>query len=118
MYKPNLPFNVPMVLLKPEWKEINGVDKKIYPKKEDVAENLTILGSFRTFGGTETTVNGIYSVEKTANIETNYRPDILADCRIALLNSNDIYEIVGDPENIEMRNRFLKFKVKKISGRP
>lgn len=112
MYKPKIPFNVPMTLLVPEWKTVNGVRKKTYP-----LEGELIFCSFRTFGGTETTVNGVYALEKTATIETHYRPDITADCRIILEQTRDTYEIIGDPENIEMRNQFMKFKVRKIGGK-
>lgn len=112
MYKPKIPFNVPMTLLVPEWKTVNGVRKKTYPPEGEL-----IFCSFRTFGGTETTVNGVYTLEKTATIETYYRPDITADCRIVLEQTRDTYEIIGDPENIEMRNQFMKFKVRKIGGK-
>lgn len=117
MYKPNLPYNVPLKLLIPSWKTINGVRKKTYPAVDDVSDDLIILASFRTFGGTETTINGVYSIEKTAVVETNYRPDITSDCQIYVIDTKETYEIIGDPENIEMRNRTTKFKVKKISGK-
>lgn len=117
MYRPQANFNVPMKLLVPEWKSISGVDKKVYPNVEDVSDDFIFFGNFRTFGGTEKDVNGVYSIEDTAVIETWYRPEINADCRIVLLNTNDLYEILGIPENIEMRNQFLKFKVKRVRGK-
>lgn len=61
-------------------------------------------------------VNGLYSVEDTAIIETWYRPDIKADCRIVLLESGDVYEVLGKPEDIELRHQFLKFKVHAVEG--
>ena len=30
---------------------------------------------------------------------------------------NSIYEIIGVPENINMHNQFLKFKVKRYKGK-
>ena len=74
------------------------------------------FGSFKTYGGTEKNVNGVYSIEDTANIETWYKPDIKANCRIAVANTEAIYDILGEPENINMRNQFLKFKVKRVKG--
>lgn len=112
MYKPTTSFTVPMQLLIPEWKTIAGVRKKVYPETGEL-----IYGNFRTFGGTETTVNDVYGVESTATIETWYRPDIKSDCVILLLATNERYEILGQPENIEMRNMFLKFKVRLIGGK-
>ena len=53
----------------------------------------------------------------TATVETWYRPDIKADCRLRLTDGA-VYEILGAPENIEMRNQFCKFKVRAIEGNP
>ena len=73
------------------------------------------FGSFKTYGGTERDVNGVYSIEDTANIETWYRPDIKANCRIAR-EDGATYDVIADPQNINMRNQFLKFKVRRVKG--
>lgn len=117
MYRPTAIFNIPMKLLIPKWEIVLGTNVKQYPNQETVSADMTFYGSFRTFGGTERVTNGLYGVEDTAIIETWFRPDILADCRIALLDNGYVYEIIGTPENIEMRNQFLKFKVKRIGGK-
>ncbi|WP_418290959.1 hypothetical protein [Massilicoli timonensis] len=118
MYRPEANFNVPMKLLIPSWKVVNGVRKKVYPDPKDVSDDLIFFGNFRTFGGTESNVNGVISIVNTAIIDTWYRPEIRSDCMVVLLNTNAVYEIIGDPENIEMRNQFLKFKVKMTAGKP
>ena len=110
-YRPSEPFTVPVTLLTPEYKTIKGVEKKTYP---DTGEN--ILCSFKTYGGTEKEVNGVYSVEDTANVETWYRPDITSECRIKLLSTGAVYEIINAPENINMRGKYCKFKVRCING--
>lgn len=117
-YRPRLSRTIPMVLLIPSYKKVSGVIKKVYPSIEKALEvkNNLFYGNFKTYGGTETTINGVYSIEDTAIIETWYRPDIKSDCRIALADSNIIYDIINEPENINMRNQFLKFKVKRIKG--
>ena len=108
------PFNVPMRLLIPTVKTVKGVAVKSYPAPSSGA---LIYCSFRSFGGTETQSNGVLVVEDTASIETWYRPDITADCRLCLAGQSDkIYEILGTPENINMQNQFVKFKVKSING--
>ena len=117
MYRPTSIFNIPMKILIPKWENVLGTNKKIYPSQEDVSADLIFYGSFKTFGGTEKVTNGLYSVEDTAVIETWFRPDIRAECGIALLDNGRIYEIVGTPENIEMRKQFLKFKVKRLGGK-
>ena len=109
-YRPQLPFTVAMELLAPTYTKVNGVRKKTFTSAG------TFFGTFKTFGGTERDVNGIYSIEDTANIETWYRPDITSACRIKLAGTNAVYDILGEPENIEMRNQFLVFKVSRIKG--
>lgn len=114
-YRPKTPFNVPMKLLGPTWKNSGGVNKKVYPDPDTIRD--VFFGNFRTFGGTETTIDGVYSIENTATIETWYRPDIKSDCQVYLIPTGQIYDVIGEPENIEMRNQFLKFRVRMVGGR-
>lgn len=107
------PLSVPMLLLIPTETVSLGVTKKTYPDPKD---GLPFFGSFRTFGGTEREINGLYSVENTATIDTWYRDDIKADCRIALAQTGDVFEIVGEPENIEMRNQYMRIRVTAVKG--
>lgn len=88
-----------------------GVSKKTYADATGV-----ILVNWKSYGGTETTNNGVLSVEDTAQICCWYRPDIRSDCRLVRLSDGAVYEIIGEPENIEMRNQFLKFKVRRVKG--
>lgn len=111
-YKPSVPFNVPMFLLKPTYEVVKGVRKKVYP---EASKDLMIYGSFKTYGGTERNVNDVYAIEDTANVETWFRPDILADCRMQLTDGKQ-FEIINEPENINQRNQWLKFKVRRITG--
>ena len=112
-YRPALPFSTPMILLIPTYTKSGGVHKKVIPPLED---GSTIYGSFKTYGGTEKVVDGVYSIVDTAEIETWYRPDITSDCVIALADTGEQYQIMNEPENIYRRNQFLKFKVKRIKG--
>lgn len=113
MYRPSQPFSTALMLLIPTYSTVGGVRKKIYPT---VDNGVLFYGSFKSFGGTERDVNGVYSVEDTANIETWYRPDITSGCRIAIAGTNAIYDILGEPENLDMRNQFLKFKISRVKG--
>lgn len=110
-FKPALPYETPIELLIPTYSTIKGVPAKSYP-----TEGIRLNCSFKTYGGTETTINDIYSVIDTANIETWYRPDIKSDCRIMRVIDGAEYEIMAEPENINMRNQFLKFKVRRVKG--
>lgn len=114
-YKASIPFNVPMKILKPVSKRVQGVTQKTFTEPD---ESDLFYGSFRTFGGTENISNDVYTVIDTATIDTWYRPDIKADCRIYICDTEDVYEIISDPENIDIRNQYLQFKVRKAGGRP
>jgi hypothetical protein len=117
-YKPNLDNQIPFVLLTPTTSKNAGVVKNVYPKIEAALQNQDniFFGSFKTYGGTERDVNGVYSIIDTANIETWYRPDIKSNCRIARANDGAIFEIINEPEDINQRHQFLKFKVKRVKG--
>lgn len=113
-YKPSAPFNVAMRLLKPVATVVTGVTKKVFP---DIEDSELFFGSFRTFGGTESMADGVYTVMNTAVIDTWFRPDITADCQIYLCETEQIYDIVSDPEDIDFRHQYMQFKVKKAGGK-
>ena len=110
-YRPSAPFTVPLIVYKPTYSKSGGVRTKVYP-----AEGFQIFGTFRTFGGTDSNVNGVLSVIDTAEIETWYRPDLTSDCQIELPATGAKYDVLGVPENIGQRNRFLKFRVSRNKG--
>lgn len=112
-YKPTTPFNAALMLLIPTSEIKTGVRVKTFPSLSD---GERINASFKTFGGTETTENGVYSVVDTAVVETWYRPDIKADCRIGDPETGTVYEILGTPEDIQKRHQFLKFKIRAVKG--
>lgn len=117
-YRLDIVDPIPLVLLTPTYTGEFGVDKKTFPTIAEALEdeNNLFFGSFKSYGGTERDVNGIYSVEDTANIETWYRPDIKSNCRVARANDGAIFDIINEPEDINMRHQFLKFKVKRVKG--
>lgn len=111
-YKPNTPFNVPLELLIPTYTESDyGGKQQNYPEN-----GVLFFGSFKTFGGTDVTANGILVVENTATIETWYNPLITSDCRVKVKSTGTVYDILGAPENINMQNQFMKFKVIAVRG--
>ena len=81
-----------------------------------LADGFTIFSSFKTYGGTEKVEDGLYSIVDTAEVETWFRPDITSDCVIVLASSGARYEILNEPENINQRNQFLKFKIRRVKG--
>lgn len=109
MYRPSEPFTTPVELFNPTYETVLGVTTKKYPEKGEL-----IFCSFKTYGGTESSVNDQLTVVDTANIETWYRPDITSASMIKLGARE--YEVMGVPEDIEQRHQFLKFKVRGVQG--
>lgn len=114
-FKPSAPFNVAMKILVPTETVVTGTTKKTFT---DLESSAMFFGSFRTFGGTENVRNGVYTLIDTAVINTWYRPDIKANCRIYVCETEQTYEIISDPEDIDMRHQYLQFKVRKFGGKP
>lgn len=110
-FKPSFPYSTAAELMIPTY-----VTKKAVKSKVFTETGIRINCSFKTYGGTETNVNDVYSVVDTAWVETWYRPDIKSECRIKILETGVIYEVLGRPENINMRNQFMKFKVRAVEG--
>ena len=104
-------MRTPVKLLIPTGTEkYNGVRRFVYPTDGDV-----IFVNWKAYGGTEATVNGVYSIIDTAIITTWYRPDITSDCRI-MREDGAIYRVLAEPENIEQQNMILRFKVERVKG--
>lgn len=111
MFKIATDFNVPAKILKPSTIKVNGISQKVFEESE------TIFISAKSYGGTEKVVDDRLVIEDTLSIETWYRPDITSDCNIKLLTDGSEWEILNTPENIELRNQFLKFKVRRLKGK-
>ena len=110
-FKPSFPYSTPVELLIPVYTQTATGTSKTYP-----AKGIRINCSFKTFGGTEANTKYAFSVLNTAQVETWFRPDIAEDCRIKLLPTGEVYEVVGKPENISMRNQFCKFRVRALGN--
>lgn len=90
---------------------VNGVTVKTYDP-----DGIVRLCNFSTYGGTEQVNNGILTVEDTAQVVTWYEPDITSADRIRLLESGAEYEIIGEPEDIELRRQEMQFRVRRVKG--
>jgi len=110
MWKPFTPFSVPMQVLTTTTTKVNGVIVK------QRVEGRRFLGSVRTFGGSENVVDGMTVVEDTATVNCWYSPDIVSGIAVRMLTDGSEWEILGTPENVEMRNQWLVFKIRRIKG--
>lgn len=114
-YRAYAPFDVAMKLLTPTTTMVKGVTKKVYPDPQSVEE--VFFGSFRTFGGTEQYSNEVYTILATATVDTWFNPEIKADCQIYLCDTGETYQIISQPENIDVRHQYMQFKVEKVGGK-
>ena len=110
-YKPTKLFNLAFELFTPTTVKINGVETKDWGEPVD-----TIFGSYVTYGGTDREVNGVTVTADTGIIETWYDDRIKADCRLRNVQTDVTHEIMGQPENIEGRNQYLRLRVEAIKG--
>lgn len=113
-FRPNEPFTVAMKLLVPTETVVKGVVKKTF---SDPEKSELFFGSFRTFNGTENFSNDVYTVYSTATIDTWYNPNITSACVVYLCETGEKYQIISEPENIDMRHQYMQFKVEKVGGK-
>ena len=109
MYRPTEPFTTPLYYHTVTKTKTNGVVKKT------LGTGVLFNASFKTYGGTELKNNDVLTIEDTAYITTWYNPNITSECIIKTVGGK-AYEIVSVPENIDMRNQFMKFKVRAVTG--
>lgn len=111
MYKVNVDQFATHALLQPCIKEsVVGGTKKTYSE-----EKSDIVCNFKGKGGTEIVHNGVLTIIDTAEVTMRYQPDLKTGDRL-ILDDGSIYEVIGAPENIELRNQFLKLKVQRVGG--
>lgn len=109
-YKPQLPFNVPAMLLKRSMRKVNGVNQ------ESFTEKTMFFCAAKSYGGTEKIVNDVYVIEDTWQIDTWFNPAFAKGDRIRFLDDNTEFEILATPENINRRGQYMRFKVSRIGG--
>lgn len=114
-YRPSQPFTTALIVLKPTGVEkVAGVATKVFPAIKD---GFVINASFRSYGGTQATINGLYSIVDTVDVETWYRPDITSDCEVVVAETGARYAIINEPEDINFRHQFMKFKLERAKGK-
>lgn len=74
----------------------------------------TVRGKFKQKGTAETNANGLTVISDKTTYTTWYKADYEAK-DILTIGGID-YEIVGTPENVEMRNRYSVLNLERIGG--
>ena len=112
MYKPApiREFITPAVHKKATTETIDNRTQKAY------TDMGTVRGKFKQKGTAETTANGLTIINEKTTFTTWFKktnPYAAAD--ILTIGGID-YEIKGDPENVEMRSRYVIITLERISG--
>lgn len=71
--------------------------------------------NWKSFGGTVGAVDGVLSVIDTAQVTMRWRPDIKAGTCLKK-TSGAVYEIKGEPENVDEANLWLTCRVERVKG--
>lgn len=110
MYKPaNIrEFVTPAVHKKAKSVNVNNRLQKVY------TDMGTVRGKFKQKGTAETNANGLTVINEKTTFTTWFKADFAA-ADILTINGID-YEIVGEPENVEMRSRYAIITLERISG--
>jgi len=112
MFKPEKArqMTTPVLIQSVDYEFVKGVNVKNYRNAANVFVN------WASYGGTEVQRDGVLAVEDTAQLTTWFNPNITSGCRVIRRGDGAIYEIIGEPENIEMRNILMSFKVRRVKG--
>lgn len=111
MYKIKDRLTTPIKILKQEKVNINGY---IEIKNPEISEEV-IWCVWKSYGGTETDIDGLSVFQDTATVECRYTPEIKQNDTIQNLITNNKYQIITVPDNINMMNQWLRFKVKRLA---
>ena len=105
-------LRTPATIIVPNFNIQQGRTIKDYDNPQ---EKFNIFCNFKTYGGSEVRNNNLFVVYDTAEVVTWYDPRITSKTRLKL-EDGAIYDIIGEPENIDRANVFCKFKVQRVKG--
>ena len=106
-----VPFTKPFKIQTPTVTTVKGVPVKTFKDSDAV-----YFGTFKTFLGTESVKDGLYSVIDTGTLETWFTPELKASCRVHFMDDGTVYEVAGTPEDIRSRGQYMKVRLKGLQG--
>ena len=107
-YKPNLPYSRICQWLIPTIEKVNGANQIKYVDGE-------LFGcSMKSYGGRTEEVNDVYRIVEQYNVETYFNPTIGKNYRIRILQDGSEWEVLTKPENVEMLNKYMLFKIERV----
>ena len=110
-YQPQTPFNVPFKILSSTLSKVNGVNTVTYTEGAEV-----YFCSAKAWVGANKNINDLSAEEDTLTIDTYFIPTLKKNDRIKLLDDVSVWQLPLEPENINRRNQYSRFKVVRIHG--
>lgn len=98
-------------LLSPVSSKVGGKVVREYP-----AAGPRFFANVKSYGGSERVSNDLLIIEDTVTVTTWFRLDIRPACRVKILNTGAVYEIINEPENWDMRGQFIVCKCRRVKG--
>jgi hypothetical protein len=92
---------------------INGAPKVTYVDADPALDCCCWKNSGR---GKVAERDGVLTYLDAVDVVMMYRPDISIKDHIVLEDTQQEYEIISPPENVEMRYQHLAFKVQRVGG--
>lgn len=111
MYKVQDRLTTPIALFKQEKISVNGRVESLYSK----VSNEVVWCSWKSYGGTESVIDGLSVFKDTATIECRYNPSICQNDIIENLITHNKYKIITVPDDINQMHQFLRFKVERLA---
>lgn len=101
-------FNTLAIHKKPTTETVNGRTRQTY------IENGNLKGLFKLKGTSEINANGVLVVNDKTSFITWWKTDLASG---DILNIRGVdYQIIGTPENVELRGRYAIINLEKIGG--
>ncbi|MBO5408882.1 MAG: head-tail adaptor protein [Clostridia bacterium] len=94
----------------------DDADEPLYDKIASAGQPIVFLGNRQNAFGAEVYEAQAIGAEEVATITVGYHPDISADCRLLAYDTGVVYEIIGTPDNVGMKNKLLQFKIKRYQN--
>lgn len=110
MYKSQGPYNVWFQLLK------RVVVYKAGHNIETYKVAFKSKCSLINYSTNDVNQANLKNTSATWSFETRYHPEIKKGDRIKILNTDEVFDIVGEPENVRMLNKYIKCKLVRAVG--
>lgn len=111
MYKIKDRMTTPIKVLKEEKTNVNG---RVGISHKESSDEL-IWCIWKSYGGTESVIDGLSVYKDTATIECRFTPNINQNDIIENLITNTKYKIITVPDDINQLHQFLRFKVERLT---